>query len=336
MAADYPEWQRLREILARIKAEGFDRLTAEEIIEFGKWYRRAAVELSFHRSRGADAPRVAFLNDLVGQCYAYVYTAPRRPWPSLLRFLTADFPRTFRKQGIFMLIAALLLLVPGIISFAITWHDKTLAAQVLPPDFMDAIPQIVERHHKPKDWLPAFERLDAFSLIATNNIRISILAFAGGMTGGLVTIPLLITNGIMLGVITAGVGMDSMKTAVNFWAFVAPHGVIELSAIYIAGGAGLVLAYALLVPGVYPRRIALVRAGKEALILILGVALMLAIAAIVEAFFSPLNIKEFYKFYVAGFLCILLYGYLLIAGRRTKEEEEKAPQEKLMTPLPPV
>jgi len=336
MAADYPEWQRLREILARIKAEGFDRLTAEEIIEFGKWYRRASVELSFQRSRGADAPRVAFLNDLVGQCYTYVYTAPRRPWPSLLRFVTADFPRTFRKCGIFMLLAALLLFVPAIVSFAVTWHDKTLAAQVLPPEFIDFIPEIVERHHTPKDWMPAFKRVEMFSLIGTNNIRISFIVFAGGMTLGIITVPMLISNGVMLGVVAAGVGLDGVRTAVNCWAFLAPHGVIELSAIYIAGGAGLILAYALLVPGVYPRRIALIRAGKDALILVLGVAMMLVVAATVEAFFSPLNIKEVYKFEVAGLLFILLYSYLLLAGRRTKDEEEKAPQARLMTPLPPV
>jgi len=336
MAAEYPEWQRLREILARIRAEGFDRLSADEIIEFGKWYRRASVELSFQRSRGADAPRVAFLNDLVGQCYSQVYTAPRRPWPSVIRFFVADFPRTFRKYSVFMTLAALLFFVPAVISFAITWHDKSLAAQVLPEQFMDMIPVIVERHNTPKDWLPAFKRIPAFSGIMTNNIRISFLAFAGGMTAGIVTVPLLISNGVMLGVVSAGLGMDGTKTAVNGWGFLAPHGVIELSAIYIAGGAGLLLAYALLVPGIYPRRVALVRAGKEAFILIVGVAAMLVMAAIVESFFSPMNIREIYKFIVAGLLLVLLYSYLLLVGRRAKEEEEKAPQDRLIIPLPPV
>jgi len=336
MAAEYPEWQRLREILARIKAEGFDRLTADEIIEFGKWYRRASVELSFQRSRGADATRVAFLNDLVGQCYAYVYTAPRRPWPSVAHFFAADFPRTFRKHAILMTLAALLFFVPAIISFAITWHDKSLAAQVLPKPFIDAIDELVERHHTPHDWLPALQRISSFSLISTNNIKITFLAFAGGMTAGVVTVPLLISNGVMLGVVTAGVGLDGVRTAVNCWAFLVPHGVIELSAIYIAGGAGFVLAYALLVPGVYPRRVALVRAGKDAFILIVGVAAMLVVAATVESFFSPMNIPEVYKFSVAAVLFALLYSYLLLVGRRTKEEEEKAPQDRLMTPLPPV
>lgn len=336
MAADYPEWQRLREILARIKAEGFDRLSAEEIIEFGKWYRRASVELSFQRSRDADAARIAFLNDLVGQCYAYVYTAPRRPWPSVLRFFTTDFPRTFRKHAVLMIIAALLFFVPGIISFAVTWHDKSLAAQVLPPEFFDAVDQVVERHHTPKDWMPAFTRVSSFSLIVTNNIRISFLVFAGGMTAGAVTIPLLVTNGILLGIVTAGVGMDGTRTALNCWAFIAPHGVIELSAIYISGGAGLLLAYALLIPGVYPRRVALVRAGKDAFILVMGVAAMLVVAAIVEAFFSPLNIREDFKLSVAGVIGILLYSYLLLAGRKTKEEKATAPRDRLMTPLPPV
>lgn len=285
---------------------------------------------------GADAAREAFLNDLVGQCYAYVYTAPRRPWPSVRRFLAADLPRTFRKCGVFMLIAALLFFVPSLIGFVITWRDMTLAVQVLPPEFLDMIPHMVERHQTPKDWLPAFERLPAFGLIAVNNIRISILAFAGGMTAGVVTVPLLVYNGLMLGIIAAGVGMDGVRTAVNCWGFLAPHGVLELSAIYISAGAGLVLAYALVAPGVYPRRVALARAGRDALTLILGVALLLVIAAIVEAFFSPLNIPEGYKFAVAGALFVLLYAYLLLAGRRTQDEEAPSAPERLIMPLPPV
>lgn len=334
MAPDYPEWQWLRDILVRIQAEGFARLSADEIIEFGKWYRRAAVELSYQRTRDADPARIAFLNALVGQCYAHVYVAPRHPWPSVLRFFAADFPRAFRKHGVWMALAATLLFLPAIIAFLITWHDKTLAAQLF-PQFIDAIDELVKRHHTPHDWLPALQRIPSFSMIATNNIKISILAFAGGMSAGVITVPALVFNGVMLGVVTAGVAIDGSSTAINCWAFLLPHGVIELSAIYIAGGAGLVLAYALINPGVYPRRVALRIAGKDALQLIMGVVAMLVVAATVESFFSPLDIREPIKFSVAGALFVLLYTYLAFAGRHAKDEQ-KAAHEQLMTPLPPV
>jgi len=336
MATEYPEWQRLQELLARGKAEGFNRLSADEIVEFGKWYRRVAAELSYQRTRAAEPARIAFLNNLYGECYAHVYTAPRRPWPSAVHFFTADFPRTYRKHGIWMGIAALLFFLPAIISFAVTWHDSALAAQVLPAELFESIAEQVERHQEIKDWLPIKKGIPDSTFLMTHNIQVSMLAYAGGMSAGILTLILLIQNGIMLGVLGAGVGLHSVKTATSFWGFVAPHGVIELSAIYIAGGAGLVLAYALVNPGIYPRRIALRNAGKDTLILMLGLAAMLVVAGCVEAFFSPRPIDPIYKFVVAGVLAALLYSYLLLAGRRVREEETPSDHPRLMTPLPPV
>jgi len=174
------------------------------------------------------------------------------------------------------------------------------------------------------------------SFIMTHNIGITFLVFAGGMTGGLITLVSLIYNGLMLGIIGAGVGLHHPATALNFWAFVAPHGVIELSAIYIAGGAGLLIGYTLINPGNYPRRVALMRAGKEGFVLIAGVALLLVVAGCIEGFFSPLNIHEAIKLVVAVVLCLLLYAYLLFAGRGRPAEADLPAPHRLMTPLPPM
>ena len=113
MPSLYPEWNRLQEILATIKAQGFKSLSSEEIFEFGRLYRRACAELAFQRTHEADPPRLAFLNDMVGQCYAYVYVAPARPWPSVGRFFTADFPRAVRRHALLILLATLVSLVPA-------------------------------------------------------------------------------------------------------------------------------------------------------------------------------------------------------------------------------
>jgi uncharacterized membrane protein SpoIIM required for sporulation len=156
------------------------------------------------------------------------------------------------------------------------------------------------------------------------------------MTAGLLTVLLMIYNGVMLGVVIAAVLLDGPATALNAFAFIAPHGVFELTAIFISGGAGLVLAYAIVNPGRYPRGIALRNAGKEALKLILGVAAMLVIAGLIEAFFSPLNIPEEIRLGVASLEAPLLFGYLFLAGRRAPADEEETPYGKLITPLPPV
>ena len=336
MMREYPEWERLHELLQVITAEGFGKLGAEEIIEFGKLYRRAATELSFHRTRGVDQPRIAFLNDLVGRCYAQVYVAPRHPWPSVVRFFAADFPRAVRRHFVWILLATLISLLAAAIGAFLTGYDRALAGQVLPAELMSMMDPLVARHHTPNEWMSALKQAPAASFIITNNIRIAIMAFAGGMTGCLLTIYLLIFNGVMLGVVGAAVAADGPSTALNFWAFAAPHGVLELPAIFISGAAGLLLGYALLNPGELPRRVALRVAGREALQLMLGVAAMLVVAGTVEGFFSPRNLPEEIKLCVALIIFLLFVAYLALAGRDSAQTSEDAPFGQLLTPVPPV
>ncbi|MHB9131859.1 MAG: stage II sporulation protein M [Armatimonadota bacterium] len=338
MAHPYPEWKRLTDILETIKSAGFERLEADEVIEFGKLYRRAASELAYHRTHEADPLRMAYLNELLGQCYPYVYVAPRRPWPSVGRFFAADFPRAFRRHFGWIILAVLLSLIPAAISFMLTWHNRAIADEIMPAGLISGTSEQIERHHKSTDWMPVEQRPFMSAYVMQNNIRVTIGAFAGGMTFGLLTIFMLIVNGLMLGVCGAAVWLDGGVTAYNFWAFVAPHGVFELTAIFISGGAGFVLAYALINPGEYPRRIALRMAGKEALKLMLGVTAMLVVAGLIEGFFSPIppsKVPSLIKYSVAGYEAVLLFCYLYFAGRHTREESE-APFGELMTPLPPV
>lgn len=336
MAATFPEWRRLHDLLAHIKSTGVERLEAEEIVEFGKLYRRAAADLAYQRTHEAEPARIAFLNDLLGECYPYVYAAPRRPLPSVITFFTTEFPRAVRAQALWILLAVALSLVPALICFAITWHDRAIADQVLPGEFMATMESIAARHHAPKDWLPLMERTPAAAMIMTNNIRVSILAFAGGMTAGLLTIYLMVYNGIMIGVLGAAVGLDGPATALNFWAFVAPHGVLELTAIFIAGGAGLLMGYAIVNPGLLPRRVALRRAALEALKLMLGVAAILVVAGCIEGFFSPLpNVAEHTKLAVAAAEGFVFFSYLAFAGRGSAIPAGQAPRA-VYTSLPPV
>lgn len=336
MAQSYPEWTRLTDLLETIATHGVDRLEAEEIIEFGKLYRRAAAELSFHRSHEADPARVAFLNDLLGRCYPYVYTAPRKPWPSVLRFYAEDFPRAIRRHFGWILLATLLALIPAGIAAWITAHDRAIANQVLPSQFTGGISEQIDRHHAMTDWMKAVHRPEMAGFIMTNNITICIITFSGGLAAGIPTLYYLITTGLMLGIIAVGVAADGASTALSFWAFVAPHGVLELPAIFISGGAGLILAYALVNPGAYPRRVALRMAGAEAVKLMLGVASMLVVAGTIEGFFSPMPIREEIKFTVATCIAALLVSYFLLAGRRKIAAVNETPFGELLTPLPPV
>ena len=146
------------------------------------------------------------------------------------------------------------------------------------------------------------------SYITVNNIRVAILAFTAGITAGVGTFWILLTNGTMLGGLTALV-MNHGETAVQYWSLILPHGVLELTAIFISGGAGLSLGKALLIPGEYSRGNALVRSATKAASLIPGIALLLILAGAIEGFFTPLPIDATYKLWFAFLTFVLLATY---------------------------
>ena len=165
----------------------------------------------------------------------------------------------------------------------------------------------------------AVQPLEA-SHIMTNNLSVSFTTFAGGISAGLLTIWMLAFNGLLIGVIGAACWQANMS--LGLWSFVAPHGVLELPAIFIAGGAGLMLGHGLLFPGLLPRKQSLVLAGRQAVRLVLGIIPLLVVAGTIEGFFSPSAISVTIKFTFAAFLFALLVAYLSGAflGKRAPAE----------------
>ena len=163
------------------------------------------------------------------------------------------------------------------------------------------------------------ERPFASAFIMQNNIRVSFTAFGSGLTAGVMTFWVLILNGLILGGLLGlttyyGIGFDLAT-------FVIGHGVIELSVIFMAGGSGLMLGWAILRPGLMRRRDALAQAAKISVRLLLGAVPMLVVAGTIEGFISPAeNIPPFVKWGVGIGSGILLYGYLFLAGREKKKK----------------
>jgi uncharacterized membrane protein SpoIIM required for sporulation len=148
----------------------------------------------------------------------------------------------------------------------------------------------------------------ASSAIMTNNLSVAFTTFAMGITAGLGTVYLLFFNGLLLGVIATACWLNQMS--LQLWSFVAPHGVLELPSIFIAGGAGLRMAHGILFPGFLSRRDSLQAAGAEAIQLLLGTIPMLVIAGIIEAFISPTSESALLKFSIASGLFLLFALYL--------------------------
>src|SRR5262249_23073095 len=139
--------------------------------------------------------------------------------------------------------------------------------------------------------------------------------FALGITAGLGTIYMMALNGVLMGVIGAATWRAGM--ALELWSFVAPHGVLELPAIFIAGGAGLEIARGMLFPGMLPRNASLAGAGGRAARLLLGTIPMVGFAGLIEGFFSPSHVPMAMKFSLAAVLFVALLAYLLAPRRAT-------------------
>jgi uncharacterized membrane protein SpoIIM required for sporulation len=163
----------------------------------------------------------------------------------------------------------------------------------------------------------------ASSAIMTNNLSVAFVTFASGIVGGLGPLYMMITNGLLIGVIGGACWMAGMSD--KLWAFVSLHGVLELPAIWIAAGAGLLIGKGLLFPGWLPRKQSLAIAGGEAVKLLAGVIPMLFVAGILEGFVSPTDVPAMVRYPMAGLLFALLLTYLFGTGRPQAATAGSAP-----------
>jgi len=315
--------RRLAELVEKAgRLRGLRGLSEEELLEFGRLYRRAASHLAHARAHGLNASELEYLNWLVGRAYGLLYVTESAGLRSVGRFFASDLPQTFRRHGRVFLLSVALFLAPAVLAAALTALRPDLL-ELLNPQLAAQLHAIAERHSGNANWLPAQFRPIASSLIMTNNIRVSFLAFAGGILLGLLTVIELVYNGLVLGAIAGGV--SHTPASVSFWAFVAPHGMVEIPAIWISATAGLLLGLAIIEPGPYSRVDALRLAGRQAVVLMLGVIVFLVFAALVEGFFSPAVAPPSVKFTAAALIAVAFWSYLLLAGRRRPATEPTGP-----------
>jgi uncharacterized membrane protein SpoIIM required for sporulation len=309
-----PYWARLEELVQR-SSRGVAVLSHLELQELGLLYRQTASDLAAVREDVTTRQLAAYLNQLLGRGHNLIYSGQKNKVSGLLRFYGETYPRIFRETLAQTTIALLIFLVTGLAMWVITIHDPGFAHRVLGPQMMETIEQR-------KMWTESIVTIKpiASSGIMTNNLTVAFTAFAMGITAGLGTIYMMATNGVLIGVIGAATWRAGM--ALQLWSFVAAHGVLELPAIFIAGGAGLEIARGMLFPGMLPRKESLARAGGRGVRLLLGTVPMLVIAGVIEGFFSPSNAPVAMKFALAAVLFAALLSYLFLVGRpQTKKSK---------------
>lgn len=278
-------------------------------------YRRLCQQLALARRRGYSPVVTGRLQQLMQRGHALLYRAPRPVWRRTLEFLLAGFPRLVRAEKGVMAASAVLFALPLLAIFMAILVEPDLSGALFDPMQLAQF----EAMYDPADPDAKLGResgTDAamFGYYIWNNISIGFRTFASGLLAGVGSIVVLVSNGLIIGGVAGH--LQAAGHGAPFWRFVAGHSAPELTAIVIAGGAGLRLGLNLVAPGRRRRVDALVDGGRRGALLCCGVLAMLVFAAFVEAFWSSIGwMPSWIKFGVAGVLWTLVFAWLWRGGR---------------------
>jgi uncharacterized membrane protein SpoIIM required for sporulation len=298
-----PYWERLSVLLTQAGSGGVGRLSRAELRETALLYRQAASDLSTLRQDSTARAYAEHLNQLLARAHHIIYSSRRSGFLKIFHFLRDEYPAIFQRQISFVLLSLVILLGGALLGSVLTVARPQFMRQMLGPEMVATI----ERHEM---WTHSIVGVAPMmsSMIMTNNLSVCFIAFAGGITFGLLTVWSMFFNGLLLGVI--GVACQQHGMSLDLWSFVASHGSLELPSIILSGAAGLRLGYGVLFPGLYGRRDSIARAGVEASRLVAGIIPLLVIAGTLEGFFSPSAAPVWLKFTVGGSLFLLLMLWL--------------------------
>jgi uncharacterized membrane protein SpoIIM required for sporulation len=277
-----PLWDRLEGLTARARHNP-NRLSTAELDELVTAYERVNTHLSTARTHLRDPALVGRLTALTANAGAVVYGHRPRTWRAALRFVTDTFPAAVWYARTFVVIATLLFTLPA--AGLAVWLSSSSAALDLaaPPALREAYVEDDFEAYYSSDPSAQFA-----SYVTTNNIRVGILAFAAGILLCVPTALVLALNGLNLG---AAAGMFAAAgQQPRFWGLILPHGALELTAVFIAGAAGLRLGWTLIDPGDRSRAEALTEEGRRAIVIVVGLIGVFVVAGLIEGFVtgSPL------------------------------------------------
>ena len=290
-------------------ARGVGALPHQELRELALLYRQTAADLSIARDDPASAALARYLNTLLGRAHNVIYAGNPEKGRGIIHFYTRVFPGVCRQTLPYTLTALAIFACGMFGGLVIAWSDPGFERLILGGAMLDTIGRGEMWTHS----IVAIKPLAA-SAIMKNNLSVSFAAFGGGILAGLGTVYLMFFNGLLMGVIA--VACDRAGMSLSLWSFVAPHGVLELPAIFIAGGAGLLIGKGMLVPGLQSRRDSLAEASALAVQLLLGVIPLLIVAGTIEGFVSPSSVSVATKFTIAASGLILLAAYVFFVQGR--------------------
>ncbi|MBA3315562.1 MAG: stage II sporulation protein M [Planctomycetota bacterium] len=315
------DWRRFEQVIAAANSVKPKRLNGKQVTEFSRLLRVVSHDLAVVRGHGWDLRLESYLNDLASRGYNSFYRAPPGTTNQIVRYFTSRFPRLMRQNFGYVLAGCALFFLPFFLSWGLVVARPELIHRVVPGEALEQIDQSFGEKSplgEPESgigWTPGYaeERTGMFGFYIAHNIGIAFKTFALGITFGVGTVVTLLYNGIAIGAIFGYAHSEGYGP--RLFSFAVSHGSFELVAIGISGGAGLILANALVHPGSRTRWESLVVRGLDAVQVAVGAGAMLAVAALLEAYWSPAPIPAVFKYIVGGMLWLLVFAYIAFAGR---------------------
>jgi len=319
------DWSRLEQLVHIVALKGYRGLSRGDIVTIPPLYSDACADLASAQAARYSAPLVDYLLSLTATGHTVLYGVAAREGQTGSRAATVKamleaFPRAVRARHRSMLLSAVLFLGPFLVGAMVAFRNPDFAFRIVPES---TLRPLTEAYAKGFDaGRAAGEGALMAGFYVNNNVGIALRCFALGIFGGLGSAFYLVDNGLSIGAVLGYV--SSQGAGSNILTFIVGHGSLELTAIVLAGGAGLSLGWSIVSPGNRTRAASLQTAGKDVAVIAFGAAVMLLMAAGIEAFWSGSSVPSSVKRVVGAVLWSIVLSYLLLVGRR-KRPEEAAP-----------
>jgi len=299
-------WKNFESTLEKLKSKSLYKFSKDELDSFFHSYNLVCSHLSYARTNYGNTDTTNYLNKLVASAHSYIYTTKSFSLKKVFVFLIAGFPQLIKKNWKPILLSSSIFILAMAISFIFTLISTDNAGAFISQEMAESVLE-----SSANEYVANRNGAVLSPFIFTNNIKVGILAFALGITLAVGTVYVVYTNGYILGALAA---LYLHKGgSLLFWSLILPHGILELFAIFVCGGAGIIIGYSIINPGKYSRKDSFIIRGKEAIKLVLGTIPIFIIAGIIEGYFTPSSLfSETGKLIFALITLLLLVIYLVV------------------------
>jgi uncharacterized membrane protein SpoIIM required for sporulation/uncharacterized RDD family membrane protein YckC len=309
LAKKRESWEAFRTLALRMERSGVGALASGEIPTFAARYREVAADLARAHTYGVDQRVIEYLERVVSAGHNALYRARGKQGMPVGRYVLRDFPAAVVQSWVYVLVAFIVFIVPAAVGYVMIRERPALADEIVSPVMVGRAEQAAQRQAEGRGYAETDgdERPVLAAALFGNNVTVSLYVFAGGLTLGVWTAWALFSNGMMLGL---GFGLFKNYGALSYLTtFIAGHGVLELTAIFISAGAGFRLAHAIIAPGDRTRKDALVLEGRVAVLMMGAVVTLLALAGAIEGLLSASDAPAIWKYGVSATTVVLLVLY---------------------------